>query len=38
MRSFSTRGFVLGALLALVAGLIKIFFLSDDYEKNIVGA
>ena len=38
MRSFSTRGFLLGALLALVAGLIKITLLNDDYEKNIVGA
>lgn len=38
MRSISARGFLLGALLALAAGLIKIFLLSDDYEHNIVGA
>lgn len=38
MRSFSTRGFLLGALLALVAGLIKIVLLNDDYDQNMVGA
>lgn len=38
MRSFSTRGFLLGALLALVASLIKIIVLNDDYDQNIVGA
>lgn len=38
MRSFSMRGFLLGALLALAAGLIKIIVLNDDYDHNIVGA
>lgn len=35
MRSFSKRGFVVGALLALAAGLVKIFFFSGDPDDIV---
>jgi hypothetical protein len=34
MRSISKSGFVLGAMLALAAGLFKIFFLTDGSNPS----